>query len=136
MINVTASGAYTPANLDIALQVIRQEVGRTSQAWAQRVQDTMRANAPSNYGNGPSVTGKNARQSLETEVGTGENGDIVIVARSTRASPRAWRSFQYAPIGMFLERGTRYMAKRAVIWPTLNILVADLGRDLEVTMQP
>ncbi len=122
---------YSPANVDAAIQKIRTSVLQVSSQWATEVKSSMQSGAPWTDRNGPSMTGLNARQSLDAEAGTMDNGDIQIVARTDRMTLKPWGSWPGAPVGVFLELGTRYMARRAIIWPTLQQQAPQLQSQLQ-----
>lgn len=122
---------YDAARVDQAVAHLRRVVADTARAWTDDVQRELRSAAPWSDRNGPSETGKNARDSLEAEVAVLPSGDLTIIARSTRARPEAWKDYAHAPVGAFLELGTRYMAKREVIWPTVQAMAPDLQSRLE-----
>lgn len=126
---------YDPHLVDEAIKQIRREIHTTCTTWSEDIQARMRSDAPWNDRNGPSLTGLNARQSLVTEVGIQETGDIQIVARTDRMTPRAWGSFEGAPVGVFLELGTRNMSRRDIIWPTLENQAPALRRQLNYLLK-
>lgn len=117
---------YTPEALVAAVALIRKTCLSQSSFWAKDVQAAMRSGAPWTDRNGPSMTGLNARQSLETEVGTMANGDILIVARSTRQTLKPWRGWDGAPVGAFLELSTRFMSQRPIIKVTVERMAPQL----------
>lgn len=113
--------AYSDARMDLAITLIEGMCFEIAEGWATDVQAQMRSAAPWTDRNGPSLTGLNARQSLKAEAGRDEaSGDIVIVASTDRMTLRPWREFPGAPVGLFLERGTRFMAPRPVIQLTVE----------------
>lgn len=111
---------YSPSRIDAVVRQIRADIAGTSKTWAADVRSAMQSGAPWNDRNGPSMTGMNARQSLDAEAGIMANGDIQIVARTDRMTLKPWGSWPGAPVGVFLELGTRFMIRRAIIWPTLT----------------
>jgi hypothetical protein len=117
---------YTPEALIAAVALIRKTCLQESVSWARDVQSAMRSGAPWTDRNGPSMTGLNARQSLEAEAGTVDNGDIMIVARSTRQTLKPWRGWDGAPVGAFLELSTRFMSQRPIIKVTVERMAPQL----------
>ncbi len=111
---------YSPEAIDKAVKQVRSSIAQVSAEWAADVKSAMQSGAPWNDQNGPSMTGLNARQSLDAEAGIMGNGDIQIVARTDRMTLKPWASWPGAPVGVFLELGTRFMTRRAIIWPTLT----------------
>ena len=117
---------YQHANLDRAVGTIKSRAQRTCYTWGRAVQARMRTTADWQDRNGPSMTGYNARESLQVEVGLHENGDIQIVARSDRQTLTPWRGWQGAPVAAFLELGTRYMHRHPVIYTTVHAMAPTL----------
>ncbi len=111
---------YSPAQVDAAITQVRRLVLRECALWAADTQAIARRNAPwTDRGGADSVTGRDARESLEAEAGVvGER--VLIVLRSTRESTRQWKGGPHAPVGAFLELSTRRMRKFPVLWPTLE----------------
>ncbi len=124
---------YSPARWAYVIAEMTATTLQVSALWAADVELAMRSNAPwTDRGGKDSVTGLTARQSLEAQVAMGPGGAFVqIVARSTRASTRPWRGGPNAPVGAFLELGTRRMARREVIWPTLTSMAPALKAGLD-----
>ncbi len=127
--------SYDPARLDDAVRQIRAVVFDVAAEWAVAVQGRMRSNASWVDRNGPSMTGKNARQSLEAEAGRALNGDVIVVARADRQTLRPWSSWPGAPVSVFLELGTRFMARRDVIRPTVHEMAPTLGMLLQMALR-
>lgn len=126
-----ASDTFDPARVDAAVAEIRTRVATIAHAWGDAAQARMRAQAPWTDRNGPSLTGYNARQSLRAETAIAENGDVLVILSSDRQSLRPWSAWQRgAPVGAFLELGTRYMANRAVIMPVARAMAPQLMRQL------
>jgi len=128
------TSTITPESVAAAVGQLRAGVYAAAVPWAALVQARMRSEASWTDRNGPSKTGENARDSLEAEVGIEDNGNVTIVARSTRQTLRAWRGWDGAPLGAFLELGTVHMAARPVIWPVLSSSAPDLKSRLHTVM--
>lgn len=126
-----AANTYDPANLDAAVAQVRARVANTAKAWGESAQAQMRATAPWTDRNGPSLTGYNARQSLRAQTAIATNGDVLVILSSDSQTQTPWRSWTTgAPLGAFLELGTRSMASRAVIWPVARAMSTPLMRQL------
>lgn len=111
---------------------VRKRVANTAQAWGKQAQEQMRVTARWTDRNGPSLTGYNARQSLKAQTAIAPNGDVLVILSSDRQSRTPWRAWQSgAPVGAFLELGTRFMANRAVIWPVAKAMSTPLMRRLK-----
>lgn len=124
---------YGPEAWTEALAAVTKTLLATSADWSGYVQDEMRSGARwTDRGGQDSVTGKSARESLEAEAGLSDDGtEIIIVGRSTRESTHQWRGGPHAPVGAFLELGTRFMHERyAIIQPTLEQNTARLQQML------
>lgn len=127
---------YSHENLDAAVRRLKEGVLLTGIEFAVFLQAELRADAPWQDRNGPSMTGKNARESLEAEAGLMDGGEIVqIVARSDRQTLTPWKEWAGAPVGAFLELGTRYMRKREVIKPTVQRTAPELHARLALMMK-
>lgn len=132
----TATNTYSPERVDAAIRTLQQRIKKTCVTWGDEVQAAARQNAPwSDRGSEDSVTGKTARESLEAQVGV-ERGRVLIVLRSTRESSHSWKGGPHAPVGAFLELGTRRMRKFSVIWPTLERTTPILHTRLRTVMNP
>lgn len=124
----------TEATVAAALETVRGRVYDASDGWAQLVEARMRSEASWTDRNGPSKTGENARESLEAEAALEDDGNVTIVARSTRQTLTPWRGWDGAPLGAFLERGTKYMQARPVIWPVMVSSAPELRRRLQQSL--
>lgn len=123
-------GDWTPGALDAAVDEIITGCVKTGQIWAADVRERMRSEAPwHDRGGKDSATGLSARQSLDTEVSVVWGEEVRIVARSTRETRKG------APVGAFLELGTRYMHRYDVIWPVLVTSADDLKGQLEAMLR-
>jgi hypothetical protein len=130
-----AVDTYDPANVDAAVAQIRARVAQTAQTWGKQAEARMRATALWHDRNGPSLTGYNARQSLRAETAIAANGDVLVILSSDRQTLTPWRQWSNgAPVGAFLELSTRYMASRAVIWPTAQALAPQLTQQLRTSI--
>lgn len=121
---------YDPALIDVAIHRRWNASLDAASEFADATQAAMRADAPWRDRNGDSKTGKNARDSLEAEAATQDDG-ILIIARSTRQTNRPWRQWDGAPVGAFLEEGTRKMLARPIIFRTLEALAPRLKAQLQ-----
>jgi hypothetical protein len=116
---------FSPEEIFRAIEQIERGAAATATEWARDVEQQMRGAARWTDRNGPSITGKNARQSLQAGVEYLPGDQVHAVAMSDRESPHAWRGGP-APVGAFLEEGTRFMDKFDVIWPTLTARAPEL----------
>jgi hypothetical protein len=126
---------FTPERFWEAIAQMERGAALTATEWGRDVEQQMRADARWTDRNGPSVTGLNARQSLKVEVEYLGGDQVYVVAKSDRESPRQWRGAP-APVGAFLELGTRFMDKYDVVWPTLTARAPDLKQRLESMLLP
>lgn len=130
------AGELTPESIADAIRQVEEGCLSTSGEWASDMQARMRSEAPWHDRNGPSMTGKNARESLEAEAGR-VGDEVVIVLRSDRRSTRIWKKAGIpAPVAAFLELGTRFMAKREVIRPVQLTGSSDLRDRLQRMLAP
>jgi hypothetical protein len=130
------AGEFSMGQLTSAVAQWEAGIVQEASDWGREGEAQMRADAPwTDRGGIDSVTGKTARESLEVEAGQMGNGDIQVVFRSTRESTHLWRGM-LAPVGAFLELGTIYMGKRAVIFPTLEARAGELQSRLEAVLRP
>lgn len=124
--------SYDPSRMDAAIAQIRKRVANVAHAWGKQAEAQMRATASWNDRNGPSRTGKNARESLHAETAIADNGDVLVILSSERQTLTPWRSWRDgAPVGAFLELSTRYMQARPVIWPVARAMSTPLMRRLK-----
>lgn len=127
---------YDPALVDAAIQRRKRAIGHEASDWAQDVKERMVAEAPwTDRGGKDSPTGLTARESLATQVATGSDGALHIIASSDRRTTRAWRGWSQAPVAAFLELGTRKMRQKyEIVWPTLVMRSPDLKHRLQAVM--
>lgn len=130
-----AAGEISAAELMAAVEQWERAIAVETTEWAKSVQERMRADARWTDRNGPSVTGLNARQSLQTEVEYTPGVEVWAVAMSDRESPRQWNGGP-APVGAFLEKGTKWMGPYDVIYPTLTAAVPDLQDRVRRVLAP
>lgn len=126
---------YDPERLYAAIDRIRQTCFDAAVQWAGEAEARMRSEADWTDRNGPSRTGLNARESLSAETHEDADGNIVVTLYSTRQTLRPWKDWRSgAPLGMFLEEGTRgragtgvgAMRAHPVIWPTARSMAPTL----------
>jgi hypothetical protein len=119
---------FSPAAMEAAINQIIAGAGEVAHMWAPNVQDRMRSEARwHDQGGKDSATGLTARESLDAQVDATPD-EIRIVARSTRETRKG------APVGAFLELGTRFMGRYDVIWPVLTTSTEELKSQLEAML--
>lgn len=134
-----AGHEYSPADWDRAIHELTENLLAASHTWDRRLEDMARSDAPwTDRGGRDSLTGRTARDSLEAETAlSGDGTYIQIVLRSTRESTRPWKGGPNAPVGAFLELGTRRMSRKyEVIRPTLERDVDTYRTAIEQVMNP